>query len=154
MCALALANWAWNSGANNNWEKPLQNCTASVTFKNRNDETITKYYKLKYIDIKKDNLQAMIVDHNGASCTVTAEESNFKVVLKHSVQHASGLREEIMLYTTSISGLHYNSLKYRGFRGGVNRNNLAKLDLSCDIVLKNGSISTVAYSLELDGLPK
>jgi len=154
MVFLAFTNWAFNAGANKNWEKAPTSCTATVTFENKYGRTITKYYKVEDVRVRDRKSVARIIANDGASCTLSVDLTGTTFYFQHSEEHASGLREEVTMYPSSISGRHYNSLKYKNFGGSVNQNNLTHLDFQCEVKTESGSFKSVPYKLDLFGLPR
>jgi len=156
MCSLAIANWAWNSGANENWRKIPKSCKAVIEFVNENGGYRKMYYDLDDIECNEKTLKVRIMKSSGdLSCTVTAERTGDKVVMNHGTQHAVNVYEEFKMSDTSIyQGNCVNSRRYAGFSGEVKKNYLTHLVMGIEIRLKTGGTKKIQYTIDLTGLPK
>jgi|GEM_PF-1764412 hypothetical protein len=115
-CAIAFANYVWSS------EPKLESSyTGRVELKFHSGKTKSLVYKLSDIEIKENGNTIVLNTARGGYCKVTVRRFGgeaSKVVLEHSEQHASGLREEYMQLNGKVmGGMHHNSLKYKGFAG-------------------------------------
>lgn len=151
MCAVALAGYVWNRPE----PKHVTSCVMGVEYKR--DGTYRKnIYRLSNILTSPDNREMrvhIVRDGGGISCEITLRRSSTQegseVTMTHGQIHVSGLREVYNLYKNKVSsGMHYNSERYRNFKGDVSSNR-KKMQLWCEVKNRYGNFITVLYELEL-----
>jgi hypothetical protein len=157
MCAVALAKFYWNQ------PEPIVikgDVTMQVRYQLPNGIYRMNEYRLSSIQESPDHreLKMYIMRSNGGlSCEVTVRRNSTsegaEVVLSHSVQHASGLREVFSLMKKKISsGIHYNSLLYGNFEGEGDNDHRDKLTMYTDFKNSKGGTTRVQYTLEITSI--
>ncbi len=121
MCALALANYIWN----NYQRQPESEFRMEVDYRTQAGIYKSLKYRLFNVQASSDNLELKVTvqrDGGGIDCEITCRRSSYsegaEVTQTHSMQHVVGLREVYNLYRGKVSGgMHYNSKRYKSFRG-------------------------------------
>lgn len=152
MCAVALAGFMWNRPV----KVPLTSVAMKVEY---TYQGVYKYNHYTLSDITESTdqreLSVRIMRSSGdISCTVRLRRSSAQegseVTMTHDQNHVSGLREVYNLYKEKVAnGMHYNSMKYRDFRGEFTDSSRKKLRLVCAVKQSDGSFRDVPYELEM-----
>lgn len=152
MCAAALAGFMWNRPESLNVKK----CNMSVEYR-KSGEYKMNTYELSDIRESADKREITVFvmrGGGGIACQVairrnSAQEGS-EVTMTHGQIHVSGLREVFNLYNKRIvSGMHYNSERYRNFAGEFRDSGRKKLWLRCEVKSSYGSFYDVDYELEM-----
>ena len=152
MCVVALANVVWNSGK---MITHLSSASMNVSYENSERRTRNMKYDLSQFQLSSDRREfsvSVMRGGGGLACTVTARtNADGHVVMTHSNQHVSGLREEFNLYKDAVkSGRHYNSMKYKDFSGTIS--NERSMKLTCEIKVDKNKYISVPYELSVTSL--
>jgi hypothetical protein len=153
MCAVALANYVWNSYEYVEVEK----CSMDIWYTNKEGLYKLNKYVIYNVSQSSDRreMEAQIVrDGGGINCKITmrrdTRQEGCKVEMTHSEQHVAGLREEYYLWKQKIaSGRHYNSKAYGQYEGYNNHPDRKKLVLYCEVKTDSGNFVTHKYELEI-----
>lgn len=157
MCAVALANYVWNS-----FEKiKVSSCAMNIEYLNRYGENQLKKYRLSNFAESSDRREFtvyIIRDGGGISCSITVRrnttQEGAEVEMTHSQIHVSGLREVYRLMKEEITnGRHYNSLIYKDFKGEQTSSDRRKLRLWTDVKQKKDDrFVRTQYDLEITSI--
>lgn len=153
MCAVALANYVWNSAT---WME-LEKVQMRVDYKDRYGASKFNIYELWNIQRDRDDREMRVQimrGGGGINCTITLRrntpQEGAEVTMTHSEQHIAGLREVFYLYKEKISsGKHYNSLKYGDFEGYNNHPDRRRIALYCDLRMSAHTFVRIKYELEI-----
>ncbi len=112
MVAIMAAHHIWNHGN----PRRANFGQVKVEFRDAWDRQHTRYYWYTNVKESTDKCELVMDINYDGSCTITVRRNSptegAEFELKHSQQHASGLREYFKMYKTQASGDHINSLKY------------------------------------------
>ncbi len=152
MCAIMVAHYYWN---HNNPKKKADGDIA-ISYSDRNDRTVTKYYKFYNVSESSDlrQLTATFQTPDGR-CDITirrsSPEEGSDAELIHSVQHASNLRERFKMYKHTLRGYHENSLKYRSIDANLSQDCRIEFRNEVRLVFDNTKFKTTVYDVRLLG---
>lgn len=152
MCTVGLCNYVWN------YYKPVENeYRMSVEYRSEYGVKVL-YYRLFNVKVSEDGTELSVAiqrDGGGLACVVHARRASrtegAEVTMTHETQHVAGLREVYNLYKGQVlNGMHYNSKKYRGFRGQLaSKSDPKHFQLTTDLVRADGSTSVGQYDLRI-----
>ena len=158
MCALAAANLVWNTHED---MSGLSMVKMDVSYRNKDAEYKLNKYELSNFNFKSEReFEVMIIRAGGGiACTMTVRRKSTEpgsgVVMTHSQNHISGLREEFSLYKNKVkSGQHYNSKMYKCFEGEGSHPERKALKLRCEIKRKTGHFMPSNYELTVTSIVK
>jgi hypothetical protein len=156
MCAVALANYIWNSSEN----PTVERCNMDIWYTDREGLYKLNKYELWNINHSNDDREMevqIIRGGGGINCKISlrreSRQEGSKVEMTHSEQHVAGLREEYYLWKQKVqSGRHYNSRAYGQFEGFNNHPDRKKLVLYCEVKTSSGNFVTNKYELEITSI--
>jgi hypothetical protein len=152
MAVLALAGFIWNRPRRYSINKAVMRVEYL-----KNGKYASNIYELTDIEESEDQRELVVRTMRGGgglSCTMDVRRSSAQegaeVTMTHRTIHVSGLREVFKLYKTKIvAGMHYNSRRYRNFKGEYMTPDRKKLRMYCEVKRSDGYFTEIPYDLEV-----
>ncbi len=156
MCAVALANYMWNRPE----RRLVKSCYMDVEYYTTDGKYKLNKYDLTHIEESDDRrtLKVYIMRSGGGiSCQITLMRSSVEeggeITMTHSQNHVSGLREVYKLYKNKLqNGMHYNSERYRNFKGESYHPERKTFHLESEVRIKNDIFVWKTYDLRIISL--